>query len=92
MVAKNSLFTWKLLLLRRRLLRLEHLRQQVRSTPFEIDDNHHIHLSISIGLAQLEKHTMLKDVIHTADQHLYVAKERGRDQLISSYHVDLIYS
>ena len=71
---------------------LEHLRQQVRSIPFEIDDKHHIHLSISIGLAQLEKHTMLKDVIHTADQHLYVAKERGRDQLISSYHADLVYS
>ena len=71
---------------------LQHLRQQVRSTPFEIDDNHHIHLSISIGLAQLEKDNMLKDVIYTADQHLYIAKERGRDQLISSYNVDLVYS
>ena len=70
---------------------LEQLRQQVRSTPFEIEDNHHIHLSISIGLAQLEKDTMLKDVIHTADRHLYVAKERGRDQLISSYEMYLIY-
>ena len=71
---------------------LEHLRQQVRSTPFIIDDKQRIHLSISIGLAQLEKDTMLKDVIHTADQHLYIAKERGRDQLISSYHIDLVYS
>ena len=71
---------------------LQHLRQQVRRTPFEIDDKHHIHLSISIGLAQLEKDTVLKDVIHIADQHLYIAKERGRDQLISSYHADLVYS
>ena len=71
---------------------LQHLRQQVRSTPFEIDDKHHIHLSISIGLAQLEQDAMLKDVIHTADQHLYIAKERGRDQLISSYEIDLVYS
>ena len=71
---------------------LEQLRQQVRSTPFEIEENHHIHLSISIGLAQLEKDNILKDVIYTADQHLYIAKERGRDQLISSYHTDFVHS
>lgn len=33
---------------------------------------------------------MLKDVIHTADQHLYMAKERGRNQLIFSYETDLV--
>ena len=71
---------------------LEHLRQQVRDTPFIIDDKHHIYLSISIGLAPLDKDTLLKDVIYTADQHLYIAKERGRDQLISPYHVDLVCS
>lgn len=71
---------------------LEHLRQQIQKTTFEIDDKHHIHLSISIGLAPLEKDTMLKDVIRTADQHLYIAKERGRNQLISPYQVDVVYS
>lgn len=71
---------------------LEHLRQQVRNTPFEIDDEHHVQLSISIGLAPVEKDTMLKDAIHIADQHLYIAKDRGRDQLISPYHVDLVFS
>lgn len=69
---------------------LEHLRQDVRSASFEIDDMYYIQLSISIGIAQLEKGVPLKDTIHIADQHLYIAKERGRDQLISRYEVELV--
>ncbi|WP_431028744.1 diguanylate cyclase [Lysinibacillus sp. LZ02] len=74
------------------ILTLEHLRQHVRNTPFEIDHSHCIHISISIGLAKLEKDVLLQDVINTADQYLYIAKERGRDQLIAPYHVDFVYS
>ena len=74
------------------ILTLEHLRQHVRNTPFEIDHSHCIHISISIGLAKLEKGVILQDVINTADQYLYIAKERGRDQLVAPYHVDFVYS
>ncbi|MFF5995807.1 diguanylate cyclase [Lysinibacillus sp. KU-BSD001] len=74
------------------ILSLEQLRQHVHNTSFEIDPAHHIHISISIGLAKWEKDYLLQEVIDTADQHLYIAKERGRNQLISSYHVDFVYS
>lgn len=62
---------------------LEYLRQHIRKTPFEIAVNQHIPITISIGLAQLEKTVPLKDTIHLADNYLYTAKERGRDQIIS---------
>jgi len=64
---------------------LESLRQVVRSTPFKVDDVSYLHLSISIGVAQLENGVPLKDIIHLADQHLYIAKEQGRDQLIAHF-------
>ena len=64
---------------------LESLRQVVRSTPFKVDDVSYLHLSISIGAAQLENGVPLKDTIHLADQHLYIAKEKGRDQLIAHF-------
>ncbi|MGN7476377.1 diguanylate cyclase [Solibacillus silvestris] len=62
---------------------LEHLLQRVRSTPFEIDGKHELYLTLSIGLATLDKNASLKEVIYTADRLLYIAKEKGRDQLIS---------
>ena len=63
---------------------LEHLRQHIRCTPFHLDATHRIPITVSIGLAKLKKDTLLKDAIHLADQHLYMAKEKGRDQLIST--------
>lgn len=66
---------------------LERLRQVVGSTVFEIDDTSYLHLSISIGVAKLEKSIPLKDTIHIADQYLYIAKEQGRDRLIA--HCDI---
>ncbi len=64
------------------IITLENLRQCIRNTTFKIDCAYHIPITISIGLAKLEKNLPLKDAIQIADQHLYIAKERGRDRLI----------
>lgn len=62
---------------------LERLRQIVKENTFETEDHIFFDLSISIGVAQLEKGGALKEAIHLADQRLYIAKEQGRDQLIA---------
>lgn len=69
---------------------LEELRQIVRTTKFYVDDLE-IHFSISIGIAQIDKNTTLKETIHLADQRLYLAKEHGRDQIIANSDIELVY-
>lgn len=62
---------------------LEHLQQIVRDTSFLTDGNPAIHITLSIGLTPLEMDASLNDVIYKADHLLYIAKEQGRDRLVS---------
>ena len=63
---------------------LEHLQQIVRDTSFLTEGNPAIHITLSIGLTQLEQDASLNDVIYKADHLLYIAKEQGRDRLVST--------
>lgn len=63
---------------------MENLRNHIKNTSFEIVTGHYVPITISIGLAPLEKSVPLKDTISLADRYLYIAKENGRDQLIST--------
>lgn len=59
------------------LMVLERLRSRVAAQEFPSAG----HLTISIGLTQINSQSLLDKVIEQADQALYFAKSQGRDQL-----------
>ncbi len=63
---------------------IKEIQNEIRATAFKIDDDHSISISVSIGLANMKDGLLLKDIIKEADKNLYMAKEKGRDQLIIS--------
>lgn len=62
---------------------LEKLREKVEKTPFSIEGNDKINLTISIGVSLLTSKTSLDDGIALADKNLYKAKESGRNRVIA---------
>ncbi|WP_307150022.1 diguanylate cyclase [Robertmurraya andreesenii] len=61
---------------------IEEIQNEIRTTLFKIDKNQSIKVSVSIGLAEIEKNTKLEEAIKLADRNLYKAKENGRNQLV----------
>ncbi len=61
--------------------RLEKMRQRIEKTPIKHGESK-IEVTISIGVCSVEG--TLDEQIKIADDRLYVAKEKGRNQLISS--------
>lgn len=61
---------------------LEKIQDEIRAAAFQINDELSLTVTVSIGLAKLEDGSRLQDVIHEADTNLYLAKKKGRDQLI----------
>ncbi|TPE52786.1 diguanylate cyclase [Maribrevibacterium harenarium] len=57
----------------------EHLRQTLANTPFDIQ---HIHITTSIGVAQLRDDETGDELLSRADEALYSAKGKGRNQVI----------
>ncbi|GIN91866.1 hypothetical protein J6TS1_43960 [Siminovitchia terrae] len=64
---------------------LEHIQNEIRTTPFHANNGIALHVTVSIGLAKFENGSRLYDVIHQADNHLYSAKNENRDQLVVSF-------
>lgn len=60
----------------------ENIRQEIRTTVFLLDNGVAIHITVSIGLAKLNRHSPLLHIVNIADQNLYKAKKNGRDCLI----------
>ncbi len=65
---------------------LERVLAQVRNLELVLPDGTHLNgFSASMGLASLRsEHTHPEDILATADQALYRAKEAGRDRLVSA--------
>ncbi|MGE7624924.1 GGDEF domain-containing protein [Viridibacillus sp. NPDC096237] len=65
-------------------LYLEAIQKEIRTTSFYIDDHLSTYVTVSIGIAKLEDDMTLQEAVKKADQNLYVAKEKGRDQIEAS--------
>lgn len=63
---------------------LDRLRQQVSTHPWTMADGSQPQLSLSIGMAEWGRdgHQNLAELLQAADAALYVAKDRGRNQVI----------
>ncbi|MBC8283556.1 MAG: diguanylate cyclase [Nitrospinae bacterium] len=61
----------------------ESMRKAIESEKFNFND-HEISVTMSIGVAcQSEKEMNLEELLKVADERLYTAKERGRNQVVS---------
>ncbi|MDM5335212.1 diguanylate cyclase [Ureibacillus composti] len=61
---------------------IEEIIQEIRSTSFPISNSKTIHITVSIGLTEMNDHLSLLSNVNQADQNLYMAKRKGRDCLI----------
>jgi len=63
----------------------ERIRQHIDNTPIALPDGHHINVSVSVGVAQLESRCELdakelaQRMLDNADRQVYRAKEAGRN-------------
>lgn len=62
-------------------LTAERLRESVASTPLRLQDGRELVIQVSGGIAQWQPGTSLNDLIRSADQALYKAKEGGRNRI-----------
>jgi two-component system cell cycle response regulator len=63
----------------------ERIRRGVASTPFAVDRDTLITVTVSIGAAALPEHVdTITDLTLTADRALYAAKESGRNRLVTA--------
>lgn len=61
----------------------ERLRKAVEAYPFEIGDDKDIHITVSIGVStSSELIKSSRKITDSADHALYLAKERGRNQVV----------
>ncbi|MGE7919874.1 diguanylate cyclase [Viridibacillus sp. NPDC093762] len=63
---------------------IDAIQQEIRTTPFYIDENLTTYVTVSIGIAELKKDITLQEAVKRADQNLYIAKQKGRDQIEAS--------
>ena len=62
-------------------LTADRLRESVADTPLHLQDGRELTIQISGGIAQWQPGTALNDLIRSADQALYRAKEGGRNRI-----------
>ena len=58
---------------------LERLREEVKRLPITLSNGEVLNVTISVGLAQMDRHTNEQDIIQLADNALMSAKLAGRD-------------
>lgn len=56
------------------------LLDKVRNASITLDNGRHLKVSVSIGIAQFDKHPDFEQVIKHADEKLYEAKHNGKDR------------
>lgn len=63
----------------------ERMRIAIEGHLFKLDEGHDLSITISIGVASFPEHaTSAEELVDSADQALFVAKVRGRNQLYRS--------
>lgn len=65
-------------------LTADRLRESIASTPLNLQDGRELTVTVSGGIAQWQPGTALHDLIRSADQALYKAKDGGRNQIVAS--------
>ena len=60
---------------------LERLREALQNLPFTTADGSHLHISVSIGVAQYQAGSTLQLLQEAADHALYNAKQNGRNRV-----------
>ena len=61
----------------------EKLREEIKKKTFTADDGTNFHVTISIGVSQLEEASeTMNDIVNKADIALYQAKETGKDKTV----------
>lgn len=60
---------------------LENIRLEINKTSFQINHDHSIQITVSIGVAPIKNKDQLQEAIKQADKNLYIAKENGRNQV-----------
>lgn len=63
---------------------IKKIHEDIQSHEFKMDDYEPLRLTVSIGLAILEKNSTLLHTVNKADINLYMAKKSGRNRLICS--------
>lgn len=58
------------------------IQSDIRTTPFTIDGNLTLNLTVSIGISEIQKGMSLTEAVQNADRALYTAKESGRDRVV----------
>ena len=62
----------------------ERLRESIEKTPIRISDQE-LQITVSIGVSRRDENTLaLETLIARADQAMYIAKYRGRNQVAMS--------
>ncbi len=62
---------------------LDRLRSEIHGLPITLGNDEVIHISISLGIAQMQPGISSEDVVIRADEALYEAKNKGRNQVIA---------
>ncbi|MFZ2309286.1 MAG: GGDEF domain-containing protein [Rhodoferax sp.] len=65
-------------------LTADRLRESIANTPLRLQDGRELTVQVSGGIAQWQPGTALHDLIRSADQALYKAKDGGRNQIATS--------
>lgn len=61
---------------------IEEIIQEIRLTSFPISNSETIHITVSMGLTEMNDYLSLLSNVNQADQNLYMAKRNGRDCLV----------
>ncbi len=70
---------------------LDRLRVDVKELPITLSNDEAIHITISLGIAQMQPDISTEDTVIRADEALYEAKNRGRNQVVAweeNFHTD----
>lgn len=63
---------------------LEQIRTEISDTCFILEQGKTIKITVSIGLANIERDSHILQSINQADKNLYLAKKNGRNRIVTS--------